>query len=297
MERIRKALRYPVMQEAAPEHAPNWPRPGCMPGEESQSAAHGLQSKSLAGLLFLSVFLLLISGCLKQQVVHRGGHPHHLEEGMVSLNFDDGYESVYQNAVPLLKRAGIPASFYIITSTYKKNAPSYMKRQEILDLAAQGHEIGVHTRTHPHLPEIPPEKAVVEIRGARDDLKDLGIHARTFAYPYGEYNESIVRDVEQLGFSGARTTRGSFNDRNTNPFLLRLYDVQARTSIDDIKREVDAALDQKVWLILLFHKVEDSDEQYNIRPDVFKTLVEYLVSRRVKMVTTYEGLRLTGKAP
>lgn len=249
------------------------------------------------GIVIVSLVLVFqIAACTKKENVRKEAHVHHLEDGIVSLNFDDGYESVYQNAVPLLKRAGIPASFYIITSTYKKNSPNYMKQQQILDLAAQGHEIGVHTRTHPHLPEIAAEKAVGEIRGARDDLKDLGIHARTFAYPYGEYNESIVRDVEQLGFSGARTTRPAFNDRNTNPFLLRLYDVQARTTLDDIKREIEAAQEQKVWLILLFHKVEDSDEQYNVRPEVFRQMVEFLVARRVKMVTTYEGLRLTGKA-
>lgn len=239
--------------------------------------------------------LLLTAGCSRNYLaLDRRLYPER-GQGLVTLNFDDGFESVYRNAVPLLKKARIPATFYIITSTYQQNFPDYMKASEIRDLASSGYEIGVHTRTHPHLTSLPREEVLAEIKGARDDLTALGIHARTFAYPYGDYNPRVVDEVKELGFEGARRTEPTFNDDSTNPFLLNRYGVHAGVTFADVKKQIDDALAHGLWLILLFHRIEEDDEYYyNVRPELLQQIVDYLVAKNVRIVTTYQGLKMTG---
>ena len=74
-----------------------------------------------------------------------------LDKGLVSINFDDGYLSQYQIALPILERAGMKATFYIITQMHDAE---HMTDAQVLDLYARGNEIGAHTRTHPALVNI-----------------------------------------------------------------------------------------------------------------------------------------------
>jgi hypothetical protein len=67
--------------------------------------------------------------------------------GMISLNFDDGVMSVYQNAVPKLNAAGIKSTQYIVTNYFTKNG--YVNQDEVLAMKASGHEIAAHTPSLP----------------------------------------------------------------------------------------------------------------------------------------------------
>lgn len=106
-------------------------------------------------------------------------------QGMISLNFDDGPLTVYQNAIPILNAAGMKSTQYIITGTMNSGSPYYVTQQQVLNMAAQGHEIGAHTRTHPHLTTLTQQQMTDEIAGSKSDLQAIGLHPTTFAYPSG----------------------------------------------------------------------------------------------------------------
>ena len=73
--------------------------------------------------------------------------------GAVSLTFDDGYLSQYQNAVPKMNAAGFKGTFYIITRQMADDGFSaYMSKAQVAELSVQGHEIGAHTRTFQKFP-------------------------------------------------------------------------------------------------------------------------------------------------
>ena len=69
----------------------------------------------------------------------------------VSLSYDDTLNSQLDNAVPVLNKHGIKASFYLILSS-----PVLFDRiEEWRALASQGHELGNHTIYHPCSASLP----------------------------------------------------------------------------------------------------------------------------------------------
>ena len=72
-------------------------------------------------------------------------------KGAVSLGFDDGCPSHLSVAVPALNARGFKGTFFLMSGDGSWSPDWNAWR----DVAAQGHEIGSHTKTHPWLTRIP----------------------------------------------------------------------------------------------------------------------------------------------
>ncbi len=212
-------------------------------------------------------------------------------EGFVSLNFDDGWKTTYQNAIPILDAAGFKSTQYIITGRFSFSG--YVNQTETVDMYHRGHEIGAHTRTHPDLTTLSDADKRTEIAGSRQDLLDLGIMpVSTFAFPFGAYDASTTAIVQQSGFAGARTSDGGFNAKNGNSYQLKREPVESGTTLTQIETWVQQARAQKLWLILVFHHVDASGESTAITPALFQQIVDYLKTNGVPVRTTSQGLQL-----
>lgn len=133
-----------------------------------------------------------------------------------ALTFDDGLESVYSAALPVLKAHGFRATVFLVTGA-EGNCVSWEREEsissgrlldagQVRELADSGFEIGAHTRTHPHLTDLEDEELHREVAGSRDDVAEIaGSAPATFAYPYGDHDERVVEAVRRAGFSGACT--------------------------------------------------------------------------------------------
>lgn len=212
--------------------------------------------------------------------------------GMVSLNFDDGLGSVYRNAIPILDAHNIKSSQYIIMDSFN-DQPDYISVSEMLTMNASGHEIGSHTRTHPHLSLLSISDAWDEISGSKSDLATLGATPNTvFVYPYGDYNDRIRQQVIDAGYIGARTVHSGYNTKNTDKYALRDQHVEINTTFEQIKGYIDSAMAHNTWLILELHEINYSGEQYSTTPEVLQQVVDYLVANSIPVVTTAEGIAL-----
>lgn len=65
----------------------------------------------------------------------RNGVP--FEEPVAAVTFDDGYQDVYDHAVPLLKRKGIPAASFIVTDLIGR--PSWQTHDKLFHLVTKGY--------------------------------------------------------------------------------------------------------------------------------------------------------------
>ncbi len=120
---------------------------------------------------------------------------------IVSLSFDDGLSSATR-AGKILASHGLPASFFVITGDVGK--PGHLGWSEIAQLAAEGHEIGSHTVTHPDLPERTPAEQEEQLCDSRRTLNEHGYQALSFAYPHGDFNTETLRLLAKCGYTAAR---------------------------------------------------------------------------------------------
>jgi peptidoglycan/xylan/chitin deacetylase (PgdA/CDA1 family) len=150
----------------------------------------------------------------------------------VVITFDDGYQDTRELAAPVLARLRLPATLFLV-STLVGDTKAWrgdgelagrplVSWEDVDALRAQGFELGAHTRTHPILTDLPPERLDAEIAGSRADLgKRLGAPPSAFAYPYGKWNPAAAEAVRRAGFSSALTVRAGRNGPATPLHALR----------------------------------------------------------------------------
>lgn len=134
----------------------------------------------------------------------------------IIFTFDDGYDDVFQYAVPVLKLNGYVGSFTIITGFVGKTEGTnvYADWQRIKEAKKDGMEIVSHTRDHFDGANSKYDEEYVRnnLKASVDDLKShLGITADIIVYPFGHYNDRYIRIARDVGFKMGVTTLAGQN--------------------------------------------------------------------------------------
>lgn len=109
-------------------------------------------------------------------ISHQGqGQP-----GDVAISFDDGPDPEWTPAIlDILRDRGVKASFFMVGERMEKN-PELVER-----IVRDGHEIGVHTYTHPNLAEVSDERARLELNATQRLIETItGRSTFLFRPPY-----------------------------------------------------------------------------------------------------------------
>jgi len=180
----------------------------------------------------------------------REGRP--LPRRSVAITIDDGYADNLDIAHPVLRRHGFSATLFLISGRLGEKSDwsaehgatdgrPLLTRAQALRMQDEGHAIGAHTRTHRPLPTLSEEEARAEVGGSRADLESaLGTSVRTFAYPYGELDQTAVEASGRASFVAACTTRPRRAGFGDDP--LRIPRIEIRGS-DTTRRFL-----RKLWL-------------------------------------------------
>lgn len=136
-------------------------------------------------------------------------------EAFVTFSVDDGHTLDLRTA-DLLQKYGLKATFYIPATNAEREV---MPESQIKDLSLN-FEIGAHTLNHVRLAGLPREQVRAELREGKKWVEDLtGKAAGTFCYPGGKFDDSVIAEVEQAGYVGARTCMFNLTSFPKNPFL------------------------------------------------------------------------------
>jgi peptidoglycan/xylan/chitin deacetylase (PgdA/CDA1 family) len=130
----------------------------------------------------------------------------------VFITFDDGHRSFQEQAVPVLKKYNFPAVMFLISDSVKSGGlPGYqdsLNLKEVRELAKiPGFSFQGHTKTHWHLREMTPEQLDLELRESKKDLEAmLGEPVDYLAYPFGEFNQTVMETAKKAGYRLAFST-------------------------------------------------------------------------------------------
>jgi peptidoglycan/xylan/chitin deacetylase (PgdA/CDA1 family) len=218
---------------------------------------------------------------------------------LVSLTFDDGISDQYSLRSLLAKHAML-ATFYVSSGTV--GMPGVMTWSQLADLAADGHEIGGHSRDHVHLTSLSAGEARRQIEGDRQALLSRGFEVSDFAYPYGDHNASVEAIVRTCGYRSARRAWGLSPIDKTRPnchrwypdlaessppvngYAIRTIGPSASNTVAELKNLVTRAeRNGGGWVTLVFHHVGDLADRdgYVVSPQILASLLDWLAGRAV----------------
>lgn len=127
------------------------------------------------------------------------------------ITFDDGYISVYEEALPLLKARELPFTIFVNAEPINQKRPLYMSWEQLQEAKEAGGIIANHTLSHPHMIRKLEEESdqdwqariTREIEENQQQLEQkLGSTPKYLAYPYGEYTPELQDLVKRLGYVG-----------------------------------------------------------------------------------------------
>jgi peptidoglycan/xylan/chitin deacetylase (PgdA/CDA1 family) len=172
------------------------------------------------------------------------------EASTVFLTFDDGFRDNFETTLPLLREYGFPAFVFVLPPLLESGAAfEWPEMREDLNRYAAtmrsvdwsmleqmkegGFEVGSHTLTHSHLPQLGAEQLREELAQSRAAIKERLGSCDTLAYPFGEWSPEVVTAAAECGYRYAFTLPTVSGQRRATPLTIPRVNVDYR---DDERR-------------------------------------------------------------
>jgi peptidoglycan/xylan/chitin deacetylase (PgdA/CDA1 family) len=175
------------------------------------------------------------------------------EKPMVSITFDDGWQSVYDRALPLLNQHGFRSTQYVNPGSIE--TPNFMTAAEVQQMHDAGHEFAAHSYEHIDLTSIGTDRLDDELRKSEEALAAAGLSTDNLAPPYGRSDAQVDWYASKY-FDIMRGTDDGINTRqNLNPHDLMVFYVTDETTPDKLAEALAETSRVNGWLILVYHQI------------------------------------------
>lgn len=137
----------------------------------------------------------------------------------VMITFDDTRLEHYTEARAELDKYGFKGVFFIMTVSL--NRPGYMSKEQVRQLAAEGHVIGLHTWNHKNVKTYTGEDWLIQVEKPAEQLRQItGKPVDYFAYPFGLWDKSAIQQLKEHRFKAAFQLSAR-RDENLPLFCIR----------------------------------------------------------------------------
>lgn len=180
-------------------------------------------------------------------------------ERRVALSFDATWgTSRTDRLLEILRRHGVKTTFFL-AGNWVERYPEYVRK-----IAAEGHEIGNHSYTHPHMASLSADQIRQELEQNQRRIDALvgRPDVLLFRPPFGEYSDTVIRVASELGYYTVQWSVDS----------LDWQDLSADTMVERILRGIEPGD------IVLFH----NDGTHT--PEAVDRLIPLLKARGFRIV-------------
>ena len=221
------------------------------------------------------------------------GEPKLFDEPLVSVTFDDGWRSVYDEAVPLLQKYNIRTTQYVLPAAVKDR--NYLSAEQIKSLSDTGHEIASHGFDHIDFTALDDEKLGFQLSEPKSMLQNiLGKKIEHFASPLGSRNARTLSAISKH-YQSHRNTEADiqtevgpedFNLKGKfNRFDIIAYTIRNDTTDDQLRQALDFANRTNSWFIITYHQIDDSKSLYSVTAETLDRHLRIIHESEIKTPT------------
>lgn len=118
------------------------------------------------------------------------------EEKKIAFSFDATWGAEYTpKLLEILDKYDLKTTFFL-TNIWLKEYPDVAKQ-----IRFAGHEIGMHSVSHPHFNQLSEQQIVAELQGNAQLIEEITkFKPILFRPPFGEYNNKVISVIESLGY-------------------------------------------------------------------------------------------------
>ncbi|MBF0278675.1 MAG: polysaccharide deacetylase family protein [SAR324 cluster bacterium] len=151
----------------------------------------------------------------------------------IVLTFDDGYSDNFRNAFPVLKKHEITAVIFPVVGDIGKKQVIWpenddqlpvdlLTEKEIQEMYHAGIEFGSHLYDHTHLSAQNNKMILEQLSCSKIILeKILQDSVVSVAYPFGAYNDEVLKATAEAGYQYGLTTVSGINDSDQSRLTLK----------------------------------------------------------------------------
>ena len=159
------------------------------------------------------------------------------------ITFDDGYEDVLINALPILKKFDFKATCFFVTdylnlhNIWDQHKNDFillktMSKIQVDEWLKNGMKIGSHTSSHKNLQKININEKISQISRSKNFFKkEFNIDVKFFSYPYGSYDNETVKIIKKYYEFAVTTKRSRYIKDKFNEYLLPRVPVNKNDSL------------------------------------------------------------------
>jgi peptidoglycan/xylan/chitin deacetylase (PgdA/CDA1 family) len=157
----------------------------------------------------------------------------------VVITFDDGARNLLTHAVPILRKYGMTATFFVPShylggwNCWDADEPypreALMTAEDLRELHAGGCEIGAHGARHLNIRTVSLKAGLQELSVSKQRLEEaLKATVNVMAYPFGEYPPEYAQMCRQSGYLAACAISAHTDAVLDDPFALRRILIYAK---------------------------------------------------------------------
>jgi len=217
-----------------------------------------------------------------------------LSGGIVTVAFDDGWQSVQDGALPLLEKYSIRTTQYIISEVAERSIREYMDMGVLTKLRQSGHEIGSHSLRHCNQTALSEDELKQNAAKSKQILERRGLGPiRSFAYPLGQYNE-VTQAVYSRQYPLIRTSDVGYNDRYFDETNIKSMSVTSTTSEQEFGAWLEHTKKHRLWLVVAYHRVDETGK-YSVTKQQLERQLQMIKGSGLKVLPMSEAADLVRK--
>lgn len=208
---------------------------------------------------------------------------------VVSFTFDDFPRSAYTVGGTILKRFGVPGTYYASISLMNSaNELGEQFRRDDLDaLVEDGHELASHTFSHISCHSVSSAQFLHDVEKGRKAIQELMGHADSgnFAFPFGDFRLS-VRKALSTQLASCRSIWSGLNGPEVDLSLLRANSLYGHDDNAEMARRLILENENRSsWLIFYSHDVRPNPSRFGCTPSLLESAVSFAVRRGARVMT------------